>query len=485
MYYRFSDDYEVCSYQGLPCLCRNKKTNTYIPFSQDVPRILLQCKGEIDIDQDTLSDTQKMFLRIGLEIGMLTESAQPNPMDGPITVKYFANKFRKSAQWSITGHCNYKCKHCFQYATEGVLGEPTLEQCMDVIHQLTECGIHEVIITGGEPLIRKDFWQIVDALAAADIRIIILYTNGALVTQELLDGLSSRGMHPKFEISFDGVGFHDWFRGVPHAEENAIRAMKLLAKNGFTFECAMCLCTKNMHVIANTAEFLASIGCSTVMVSRAHLIGHWKEHRELAIPDDEIRELYMRFAEEYYEKKIPVPMSLEGTYSLRPVDKTPIGEKPVKVELDRHCPEEKTEHVLICGTVGRSFIIGADGTVVPCMSMGSARIAEQFPNIFRMPLKKILSDSSYITLSETKIADVIRANEKCVNCEYRLSCHGGRCRIQACGDEGTNYLAAWDSMCQMYKSGLAGRLIAFADELNRKLESDRVAKQESSDQGID
>lgn len=476
MYYRLSADYEVCSYRDLPCVCRNKKVNTYTYYSQNIPEILFKCNGKTDVDESVLTDEQRNFLEKSVENGMIAKSEQPDPMDHPIPVKYFPNRYRKSIHWSITGRCNYHCRHCFQSAPDGVLGEPTLDELLDMIRQFQECGIHEVELTGGEPLIRKDLWQIIDALIAADINVTMIYTNGKLVDQALLDGLKARGLRPSFQVSFDGVGYHDWFRGVDGAEEIAYEAMRLIEANGFHFACAMCICTNNMHRIAETAKKLASLGCRRLKVSRAAIEGQWKSHKELNISDDDLLQLYTDFVDEYFELDIPVSIQMEGIFYLNPrgaVEKA--GKKAVSILFDIGISDnEMLLRFPICGIMEQGFFVGPNGAVVPCMSMCGAAIEAQFPNLFETPLKDILSESCYTRLSEAKIGELIQANEKCRNCEYKFNCIGGRCRPMAIGDEGTNYFAASDFICHIYKSDWYEKLKDVAERINAKVKPAEV-----------
>ena len=54
-----------------------------------------------------------------------------------------------------------------------------------------------------------------------------IYTNGWLLNEEVLDQFASRGMKPQISVSFDGVGWHDWMRGIQGAEERTLNALRL------------------------------------------------------------------------------------------------------------------------------------------------------------------------------------------------------------------------------------------------------------------
>ena len=115
------------------------------------------------------------------------------------------NRFVRTAHWSITGKCNYRCRHCYMSAPDAKLGEIDHDTMMDLARQIADCGILEVSLTGGEPLVRRDFMELVDALLSYRIRIAQIYTNGKLVDEKLLDQLEERGIRPEFNMSYDGT----------------------------------------------------------------------------------------------------------------------------------------------------------------------------------------------------------------------------------------------------------------------------------------
>ncbi len=63
--------------------------------------------------------------------------------------RQYQNRFIRTAHWSITGKCNYKCRHCYMSAPEAKYGELSHETIMDIIGQLEECGVMSVTLTGG------------------------------------------------------------------------------------------------------------------------------------------------------------------------------------------------------------------------------------------------------------------------------------------------------------------------------------------------
>lgn len=145
-------------------------------------------------------------------------------------------------------------------APDAKLGELDHESVMGIVQQLGECGVRSVTLTGGEPLVRRDFLEIVDALLERGIMIPTIYSNGRLVTDELLDALEARGIRPEFNMSYDGPGYHDWLRGVPGAEGYAEAAFLRCRERGFPTGAEMCIFGDNKNSLRESVRRLANWG---------------------------------------------------------------------------------------------------------------------------------------------------------------------------------------------------------------------------------
>jgi hypothetical protein len=218
-YYILSPSTQLCGYNKLPFGIYSARIMKTEFLNREQFAVLLDCDGNTDIDEKKLSDDVRVFFNHNIANKNILPCEKGQQLKSYQKYQYYDNQFKGGVQWSITGKCNYRCKHCFMSANVGKFGEPSLEKCIKIIGEIADCGIKQVSITGGEPLIRGDFWQIIDELINHNILIPTIYTNGALVDRALIDGLTSRKIRPTFQISYDGPGWHDWLRGIDGAEK--------------------------------------------------------------------------------------------------------------------------------------------------------------------------------------------------------------------------------------------------------------------------
>ncbi len=255
------------------------------------------------------------------------------------------NRFVRTAHWSITGKCNYRCRHCYMSAPDAKLGEIDHDTMMDLARQIADCGILEVSLTGGEPLVRRDFMELVDALLSYRIRIAQIYTNGKLVDEKLLDQLEERGIRPEFNMSYDGTqGWHDWMRGVPGAGDAVLAAFDLCHERGFPTGAEMCLHQGNKHLLRESVSTLAAHHCESLKVNPVADTDTWErlgEDRSLTL--EETFEVYLDYIPCFYEDGAPLGLHLGGFFMGRPgsgdwtipnIGKHPEERDPAETELD-------------------------------------------------------------------------------------------------------------------------------------------------------
>jgi Fe-coproporphyrin III synthase len=128
--------------------------------------------------------------------------------------------------WNITRRCNLRCVHCYSDSSSCVFsGELTTEECMRVIEDLAAFGVPGLLLSGGEPLIHRSFYEIARRARELKLRL-TLSTNGTLIDSKVAAKLREIGF-AYVGISLDGIGStHDKFRGRIGAFDRAVAGFR-------------------------------------------------------------------------------------------------------------------------------------------------------------------------------------------------------------------------------------------------------------------
>ncbi len=442
-YYVLQKGYELCGWKGLPFALRYPDPHFADFFDKESYRVVYALDGRHDIDEDGLTIKQKKLLDRLKTMKIAVPSDGKTLLEPWQEYKSFPAMYKNSVQWSITGRCNYNCRHCFMSAPDYRGEDMTLEQSTHILDELVLCGIRSVAITGGEPLVNPHFYEILDAIKERGLLLDTLYTNSELVDDYLLDELDKRQMNPAFHMSFDGVGWHDWLRGVKGAEDTVIRKFQMLRERNFQTSTSMCLHRHNIGNLKENIDLLSSLGLVHVKMNVASPMGRWKNETEHFLSQDEAYEAILDYIPQYIADGIPVSAQFCG---LLEFDKR---EKKTSIPYARYDGEAGAKEKSACSAVRRGLYINASGRVLPCMTLAGSAIEPLFPSMLETPLSEILSDSFYRDTCLMKMGACIDHNERCRKCAYRLVCGAG-CRACACGDSSTDYQGIDEDTCAFF-----------------------------------
>ena len=108
-----------------------------------------------------------------------------------------------NVEWEITNLCNLRCRHCYVGAGEKISKELTTKEALDLIAELDRIGVLDITISGGEPFLRRDIWQIIQEIKKREIPFII-YTNGTLLNKQRIQRLVETDVD-SISISLNGA----------------------------------------------------------------------------------------------------------------------------------------------------------------------------------------------------------------------------------------------------------------------------------------
>lgn len=134
--------------------------------------------------------------------------------------------------WNCTRTCNLNCIHCYSDSdAQTYQGELSTKQAEKFIDDLSDFNVPVLLFSGGEPLIRSDFFHLAEYAKKAGIRSTIS-TNGTLITREMARDFKRIGIS-YVGISLDGIGSkNDEFRGKKGAFDDALAGIRNCLEEG-------------------------------------------------------------------------------------------------------------------------------------------------------------------------------------------------------------------------------------------------------------
>jgi radical SAM protein with 4Fe4S-binding SPASM domain len=163
--------------------------------------------------------------------------------------------------WNVTRKCNLKCPHCYINATTQQLeNELTTDEAKKLIDQICEVSRPLLILSGGEPLLRKDIYELVRYGVAKGLKM-GLGSNGSLIDATAAKRLKEAGIET-VSISLDShiPEQHDEFRGVKGSWEKAVRAIKALRENGVMVQVNTTVTQQNYNQIDDIMSLAENLG---------------------------------------------------------------------------------------------------------------------------------------------------------------------------------------------------------------------------------
>jgi heme b synthase len=333
-----------------------------------------------------------------------------------------ANNQPRLVAWEVTRRCNLNCVHCRASSEKGPYkGELDRAKAMEILDQIALAGRPIVILSGGEPLLRQDIFDLAGHGTGLGLRM-VMATNGTLLTSGIAKEIKASGIK-RVSISLDGAdaAVHDRFRNVPGAFDSALRGIGILKAGGIEFQINTTVTRHNVGSIDKILEMAVELGAA------AH-------HIFLLVPTGRARDMvnqeidsleYERVLHWFYDMRDKVPLHLKATcaphyYRILRQEARRRGEG---IDIETYGLDAVTRGCL----AGTSYcFISHDGIVQPCgyleLACGDLK-SSSFDSIWR---------GSEIF---NRLRDLSLYKGKCGRCEYQGFCGGCRARAyEATGD---------------------------------------------------
>jgi AdoMet-dependent heme synthase len=320
-------------------------------------------------------------------------------------------------QIEITGRCNMQCEHC-RAAHEMPVDMP-IEQAVKVIRFARQFSpdYKEIVVSGGEPLIHQNFYEMLKAVRENGGDFVTLTTNGSLMTDCHLDFIESLEFKRFIlSVSLDSLDpeEHDSFRKFPGAFRRALHAVRMIVKRNLPNVMTSVRTTLHPNQIdqmENIIQFVRSLGCQRSSLSAIHPAGRSIERPDLWMTKDQ-KKMFIKRVYELKAKYTDLQISTND---------------PLKC-LVRGYDDLGDDGELVfdgCAAAAVTFNVGADGTMTPCALLNIPMM-----NVFGLSIEEITEQYRKSEIVKNMLDMNLRG--KCGHCEKKYQCGGCRARALIC-----------------------------------------------------
>jgi len=324
------------------------------------------------------------------------------------------NELRMIA-WEITRQCNLSCIHCRASAQQGpYANELSTEECLKLVDGIAAFSTPVIILTGGEPLLRDDIFDIARHGSDKGLRM-VMAVNGTLVDETAARKIQDASIQ-RISVSIDGATAesHDRFRQVPGAFDGALRGVRAAKKVGLEFQINTTVTRHNAGELEGILDLAIDLGAAAHHVFLLVPTGRGRELRDQQVTAEEYEEILTWF----YDQKKRSPLHLKATCAPQfyRILRQKAKEEGRNVTAQNYGLDATTRGCL--GGVSFCFISNV-GEVQPCgfLELGCGNIREH-------TLEHIWKTCRIFR----ELRDFNNYRGRCGRCEYRKVCGGCRAR---------------------------------------------------------
>lgn len=309
----------------------------------------------------------------------------------------------------LTHRCNLACAHCYQAEHDSV--DLDTAEVKRVLSELAELGVFELILGGGEPLARRDFWEILEEARRLQFSV-TLYTNGTLIDEEKAVRLKALSVS-KVSLSLHGAEAktHDAFVRQPGSFDRINRTIDMLEAQGIPVAVKTSATRTNHREIPKLEEKFSNRKLTTLSVNT------------VIFPRDDGDKSPLLFR---------VDEETERREARSRLERMPLAEFQSLLANAKRVQEAGPREQSPCEAARTTFAINPNGDVTPCVQSA----AQVMGNVRRRPLADIWADSTVGTkFRSLRQEDFVHANDECATCPFQKVC--SRCAAMSFLETGT------------------------------------------------
>ncbi len=371
----------------------NSSTGDLFGLDENGYDLVMKLIDGCNLDADLLSKSELELLCALIDCGLINNDEEAEG--------------ERAAYLHITSHCNMNCAGCYSRFTRNDHAKDVMSthDILHVIDKLCDAKVSSIVISGGEPFLRKDIIDIIRYLKSdKGVKYVSCISNGKIgidryrEASELLDCLS---------FSLDGYSKETSFlRKDSH--DKVIEAINQLTPDRDNIKIIFTIHRKNYKYVKEMSDLARSLGVDYSL--SIYTTAHSSETADFVISEDIVGD-FIKYVQE---------------------SETYISDTPLEDSLGcRVC----------CGAGSTLISIAADGEIMPCHMFYDRKFS--LGNALTDDITKVFNNSQPMLSVDEKT--------KCRNCELRYLCGGG-CLFRSYLQSGN--LKDTDPLCPLFAIGI-------------------------------
>jgi len=347
----------------------------------------------------------------------------------------------KMVAWELTRACNLRCAHCRASADKAFDPEAlTLDQCLDIVCQITEVSKPVIILTGGEPLLSDNVYAIARFGVNKGLRM-VLGTNGTLITPEVASDIKAAGITAVgISIDYPVASHQDEFRGVKGAFDQAINGMRNALNAGVSVQVNTTVTRLNVKYLDELLRLAVDSGARAFHPFLLVPTGRGEDLRGFELSSRE----YENVLNWVYDKQVEYRERL----FIKPTDAPHYMR--IVAQRKQSAGNENVPKGIHTGSISRGCLAGTGFCFISHTGIvqGCGYLNVPAGDLKNQSFKEIWQDSVLFN----DLRNLSRLKGKCGDCEYKRICGGCRARAyEATGDylESEPYCLHQPSTCQV------------------------------------
>lgn len=350
--------------------------------------------------------------------------------DGPLAEA--ENKALKCAElgrpssiiWNITNRCNLLCNHCYMAADAHILpDELSDEETISVVQRMGEAGVPVVFLSGGEPMMRPNFWEILAEVNKQGVRPTIS-TNCTMIDEKTAKRLKEYGVRWIATSMYGPAEFHDEMVGVPGTHARVLRAIKTLRAEDVGVVLKTALSADTWPHIFDIIQMAKDLDCGMIYICDLITSGRSEGEDDARVTVEQWRELADFIVEDMLDPGLKFEYDVGALPSVIPY----IAERFIERGVDVSKGLERLKIMSACPVGNGHMNLSSEGNIMPCQFAQDWIVG----NIREMSFPEATEALYQIDLQESEGMCAPDA------CEYSRICRG--CHAKAWQREG-NYMA--------------------------------------------